>query len=123
MNLVYTKGEGGFLVMYVYGMLIIENDVGILSSVKWLLSRQFDMKDLGETSYILGVCLFQDCRKRMVALSQATYIDKMIEKFALQDAKKGQQPLIAGLTISLDDCPKTSEEKKYMSMVPYASQQ
>ena len=39
----------------------------------------------------------------------------------MQDAKKGQQPSLDGLTLSLDDCPKITEEKKYMSRVPYAS--
>ena len=79
------------------------------------------MKDLGEANYILGIRLFRDRKKKMLAISQAIYIDKMIEKFTMQEAKKGQQPSIAGLNLSLDDCPKTSEEKKYMSRVPYAS--
>ena len=57
----------------------------------------------------------------MLALSQATYVDKIIEKYAMQEAKKGHQPSLAGLTLSLDDCPKMSEEKIYMSRVPYAS--
>ena len=87
---------------------------------RWL-SQQFDMKDLGEVTYILGIRIFRDRKKRMLALSQGTYIDKIVEKFAMQDAKKGQQPSLAGLTLSLDDCPKTTEEKKYMSRVPYAS--
>jgi hypothetical protein len=44
-----------FLVLYVDDILLIGNDVGALSSVKVWLSKQFDMKDLGEASYILGI--------------------------------------------------------------------
>ena len=76
-----------FLVLYVDDILIIGNDVSTLSSVKRWLSQQFDMKNLREASYILGIQLFRDRKKRMLALSQVTYIDKMIEKFAMQKAK------------------------------------
>ena len=49
-----------FLVLYVDDILLIENDVGTLSSVKVWLSAQFDMKDLGEASHILGIKLLRD---------------------------------------------------------------
>ena len=49
-----------FLIIYVDDILLIENNVGILSLVKVWLSGQFDMKDLGETSHILGIKLMQD---------------------------------------------------------------
>ena len=58
---VYKKCDGSvvvFLVLYVDDILLIGNDVGVLSSVKVWLSSQFDMKDLGEASHILGIKLF-----------------------------------------------------------------
>ena len=39
----------------------------------------------------------------------------------MQEAKKGTQPFVVGLTLSLNDCPKTSKEKKHMSKAPYVS--
>ena len=47
-----------FLVLYVDDILLIGNDIGVLSLVKIWLSSQFDMKDLGEASYILGIKLW-----------------------------------------------------------------
>ena len=35
-------------------ILLIGNDVGMLSTIKVWLANTFDMKDLGEASYILG---------------------------------------------------------------------
>ena len=49
-----------FLKLYVDDILLIRNDVGTLSSVKVWLTTQFDMKDLGEASYILGIKLMRD---------------------------------------------------------------
>ena len=74
----YKKCSGNvvvFLVLYVDDILLIENDVGTLSSDKVWLSAQFDMKDLGEASHILGIKLLRDRQKRMLGLSQASYID------------------------------------------------
>ena len=46
-----------FLVLYVDDILLIGNDVEVMSSVKVWLSSQFDMKDLGEANFILGIKL------------------------------------------------------------------
>ena len=46
-----------FLLLYVDDILLIGNDVGVMSSVKFWLSSQFDMKDLGEANFILGIKL------------------------------------------------------------------
>ena len=46
-----------FLVLYVDDIQLIGNDVGVMSSVKVWFSSQFDMKDLGEANFILGIKL------------------------------------------------------------------
>ena len=79
------------------------------------------MKDLGEANFILGIQLFRDWKNIMIVLSQSSYIDKVLKKFSMQDSKKGGQPSRTGITFSLDDCLKISEEKVYMEKVPYAS--
>ena len=69
---VYKKCSGNvvvFLVLYVYDILLIGNDIGTLSSIKVWLSAQFDMKDLGEANHILGIKLLRDSQKRMLGLS------------------------------------------------------
>ena len=121
---VYKRiGEGKvvFLILYVDDILLIGNDVGTLSSVKLWLTQQFNMKDLGEANYVLGIKILRDRKNKLLALSQATYIDKIVERFGMENSKKGNQPSVLGFHISLEDCPKTDEERKRMSTVPYAS--
>ena len=79
------------------------------------------MKDLGETQYILGIKVFRDCNNRKLVLSQATYIDKLLVKYVIQDFKKGLFPFKHGIPLSQDHWPKTPEEKERMQSVPYAS--
>ena len=121
---VYSKIKDGkvvFLILYVDDILIIGNDVGSLTSVKMWLTKQFQMKDLGEASYVLGIRIFRDRKNKMLALFQASYIDKILEKYGMQDSKKGQQPMRHGIALSKDMSPKTSDEVNSMRKIPYAS--
>ena len=99
-----------FLVIYVDDILLIENDVETLSLVEVRLSAQFDMKDLGEASHILGIKLMRDRQKRMLGLSQASYIDEILTRFSMQDSKKRFVPFRVGSSLSVNQRPKTPAE-------------
>ena len=79
------------------------------------------MKDLGEAAYILGIKIYRDRSKRLLGLSQSTYIDKVIRRFSMQDSKKGLLPMAHGTVLSSQQCPKSDKEKEDMKVVPYAS--
>ena len=81
-----------FLVFYIDNIPLIENDAGVISSAKIWLSSQFDMKDLGDANFILGIKLWQDRKNRILGLSQAGYIDKVLKQFSMQNSKKGLFP-------------------------------
>ena len=78
-----------FLVLYVDDILLIGNDILALQEIKIWLSSQFSMKDLGEASYILGMMIYRDRSKRLLGLSQSTYIDTMLKRFSMENSKKG----------------------------------
>ena len=104
--------------LYIDDILLIGNDVGVMSSVKIWLSSQFDMKNLGEASFILGIKLWQDQKNIMLGLSQARYINKVLERFSLQNSKKRLLPFRHGVPLSNDQRPKTLEEKNMMRQIP-----
>ncbi|WVZ64448.1 hypothetical protein U9M48_013958 [Paspalum notatum var. saurae] len=94
---VYKKVSGSalvFLVLYVDDILLIGNDIRMLEAVKDSLRKSFSMKDLGEAAYVLSIKIYRDRSKRLIGLSQSTYIDK---------------------------CPSTIDEQKRMSEISYAS--
>ena len=78
------------------------------------------MKDLREASYILGIKLFWDRKRRIIGLSQAAYIEKVLSGFSMDNSKKGLLPFRHGLAFSKEQCPKTQEERDRMAGVPYA---
>ena len=103
-------------------MLLIGSDIGALSTVNVWLASNFNMKDLGEVSYIMGIKLHRDRCNIMIGLSQASYIDKILEHFSMENSRKGFLPFRHGVAISKDQCPKTPEERETMRGIPYASE-
>ena len=121
---IYKKVSGSsvaFLILYVDDILLIGNDIELLSSVKGYLNNSFSMKDLGEASYILGIKIYRDRSRRLVGLSQSTYLDKILKKFRMDESKKGFLPMLPGKVLSKTQGPATAEERERMSKIPYAS--
>ena len=77
------------------------------------------MKDLGEAEYILGIKIYRDRSKRLIRLSQRTYIDKVLTKFKMKNSKKGFLPMQHGLSLSKTQCTSDFDEIKRMGSVPY----
>jgi len=65
-------------------ILLIGNDIPMFQSVKTSLNNIFSMKDLGEAAYILGIKIYRDRSKRLIGLSQDTYIDKVLKRFNME---------------------------------------
>jgi hypothetical protein len=78
------------------------------------------MMDLGEASYILGIKIYRDRSRRLIGLSQDTYMDKVLKLFNMEQSKKGFLPMSHGMRFSDKQCPSTADERKCMSKVPYA---
>ncbi|WP_141769434.1 hypothetical protein, partial [Klebsiella pneumoniae] len=64
----------------------------ILTDIKHWLATQFQMKDLGEAQFVLGIQIVRNRKNKTLALSQASYIDKMLIRYKMQDSKKGLLP-------------------------------
>ncbi|TYK01065.1 retrotransposon protein, putative, Ty1-copia subclass [Cucumis melo var. makuwa] len=87
---------------------------------KWL-ATQFQMKDLGNAQYILGIQIVRNRKNKTLAMSQTSYIDKMLSRYKMQNFKKGQLPYKYGINLSKEQCLKTPQEVEDMSNIPYAS--
>ena len=69
---VFKKVSGSviiFLLLYVDDILLIGNDISILTTIKIWLSKEFSMKDLGEAFFILEIKVYRDRPNRMLGLS------------------------------------------------------
>ena len=55
--------------LYVDDILLAGNDMEMIIATKGWLSSYFEMKDMGEADYILGVKILRDCSKKLLSLS------------------------------------------------------
>ena len=109
-----------FLILFVDDILLIENNIPILQGIKVWLSLQFSIKDLREASFILGMKIYRDRSKRLLELSQSTYIDTVLKRLNMKNFKKGYLSIGQGISLSKSDYPTTSQERERMSRILYA---
>ena len=102
-------------------ILLATNDKGTMNGVKQFLSKNFDMKDMGEASYVIGIKIHRDRSRCILGLSQEIYINKVLERFRMKDCSRSVAPIMKGDKLSLNQCPKKYLEKEYMKNIPYAS--
>src|SRR5207237_8717165 len=112
----YKKASGSalvFLVIYVDDILLIRNDIPLLESTKTSLKMGFSMKDLSEAAYILGIKIYRDRSRALIGLSRSTYIDKVLNRFSMQNSKKGFLPLSCGTHLCKTQYPVTQDERHH----------
>ncbi|WVZ49528.1 hypothetical protein U9M48_000876 [Paspalum notatum var. saurae] len=92
--------------LYTYYMLIAAKSKVDIANLKAQLSSEFEMKDLGAAKKILGMEISRDRNSVLLFLSQHSYIQKVLHRFNMHEAKP---------------CPRTDSDFEYMSKVPYSS--
>ncbi|KAK9083162.1 hypothetical protein Scep_029633 [Stephania cephalantha] len=96
---IYMKISGSkfiILVLYVDDILLVANDVAMLHDVKRFLSINFEMKDMGEASYVIGIEIFRDRSQGLLGLSQKGYINKVLERFQMDKCSHRIVPIQKG---------------------------
>jgi hypothetical protein len=85
--------------------LLASNDIGLLHETKQFLTQNFEMKDLGEAFYVIGIEIHRDRNQRILKLSQNAYIEKVLERFEMKNCSTSVAPIIKGDKFNKDQCP------------------
>ena len=72
------------------------------------------MKDLGAAKQILDMRITRDRKNHKLTMSQGEYIEKVLQRFRMQNAKLVSTPLARHFKLSKHMCPETQEEIDYM---------
>ncbi|KAL0423291.1 UNVERIFIED_CONTAM: Retrovirus-related Pol polyprotein from transposon TNT 1-94 [Sesamum radiatum] len=86
-----------------------------------LSPMEFDMKDLGAATKILGMEIHIDRGSRKLWLFQRGYVEKVLDRFRMSKAKPMSTPIANHFKLSIEQCRKTDREVEDMAKVPYAS--
>ncbi|CAL1361567.1 unnamed protein product [Linum trigynum] len=117
----FPDGDFIILLLYVDDMLIAGQNVSKINDLKKELSKSFAMKDLGPAKQILGVRIVRDRGAKKIWLSQEKYIEKVLQRFHMDNAKAVSCPLANHFTLTSKQSPSTEKEKAEMDKIPYAS--
>jgi len=86
------------LVLYVDDILLSSSDTSLLHET-W--TKNFEMKVLGEASFVLGIKTLRDHSHVVQRLSHKSYIDKVLDILGMRDSKLGDTFIAKGDKFSL----------------------
>jgi hypothetical protein len=89
-------------------ILPVSNDVHLLLETNGFLSSHFDMKDFGEASYVLGIEIIRDRRKKVLGFSQKSHIEKVLKKFNMHKCNPTPVLIVKGVNFGKFQCSGTN---------------
>ena len=117
---IYYKNTGGemfYVGVYVDGIVLAGKTERDLEEVKRALSSKFDIKDLGELSYFLGVKVDQR-EQDSIWIGQPAYTRNLLTMFGMQDCKPVSTPVSSSSKlIKATDKDEGVDQKEYQSAI------
>lgn len=120
MKNVHTK-KAIYLLLYVDDMLIASGDKAEIKQVKECLSKEFEMKDLGNASKILGMDIIRNREEGWLILSQENYLEKVLKNFKMEEARPVVAPIATHMKLRSLSKDERVEEASFMENIPYSS--
>ena len=83
------------------------------------IGKVWEIRDVGETEYFLGLRVQQDLDAGTIRLSQRPYWEHVLNRFSLEHVTPRNTPLPVGITLDSNMLPKIDSERKQMDDKPY----
>ena len=106
------------IAVYVHDIVLAGSSDKQIVQVKETLAKQFQVKDMGELHYFLGVNIDQDKESDRVCIGQPAYTSSVLQKFGMEHAKPVNTPVDTAVKLvkatEEDECV---DQKCYQSAV------
>ncbi|KAA3461149.1 Retrovirus-related Pol polyprotein from transposon TNT 1-94 [Gossypium australe] len=118
---VKNKEEKTLLIvsLYVDDLLVTGGDQVILANFKAKMKDMFEISDLGQMTYFLGMEVFQT--EKGIFLGQQTFSMKILKKFSMENSKPTSTPVAVGMKLSSQGDHELVYESSYRSLVAPSS--
>jgi len=116
-SLYIRDNENGIVIICIYldDLIVGGDNEGEIAHVKSLLKQEFDMKDLGELRYFLGIEIVRT--KEGIWLSQRQYALDTLSKYGMADCKPIAMPLDLNLKLRADEGQVLEDVTMYRKIV------
>ncbi|XP_047270283.1 uncharacterized protein LOC124899439 [Capsicum annuum] len=114
----YVKKVGSNIIIispYVDDLLMTENNITLIEEFKEEMMRFFEMTDLGEMTYFLGMEIKQTQNK--VFICQKKYMKEILKRFRMEECKSVNTLMNKKEKLKKDDGAKLVDEGAYRSLI------
>jgi Reverse transcriptase (RNA-dependent DNA polymerase) len=80
----------------------------------------WDITDHGPIKWFLGFQIERDRKSKTISINQQAYIESVVEKFGLTNAKSVAIPMDANAKFTIQQCPMTLNQVACMNGIPYS---
>ena len=91
----------------------------LITQYKTKLDDKFPLTDLGPIHWLLGIEVTRDRDVHTISLCQSSFIDTILARFSLADAKPYGTPMVPSASYSKHNSPSSPADIVYMRKVPY----
>lgn len=109
------------VVVYVDDIFVGTNREDVYTKFKEELLTSFQITDLGNLHYCLGIEFHQDPITKQITMHQEKYIEKILRDYGMSDAKPMSTPLDGNSKLTKKMMPSTEDEMAEMRDDPYQS--
>jgi hypothetical protein len=117
---VFIRGDVRIIIpVFVDDMTIAAKSKSAIQQVKDDLRKHFKLRDLGPTTWLLGVEIKRDRIAHSLTLSQRQYTLDILKRYDMADCNSVTTPLDPSVKLSTSMAPKNAAEEAFMRSVPY----
>lgn len=109
------------VLVYVDDLIILASHMRSMEPLKAKLEAQYEMTDLGELHFCLGVEFARDRGARTITMCQATYVEEVLKRFGMEECKPIATPLDIKVKLEKLTNEEYDKEASKMEDVPYKS--
>jgi len=110
-----SKGDVMFVALYVDDLIFMGNNAEMIQEFKDIMTKEFEMTDMGLMEYFLGLEVKQG--EKGIFVSQVRYAEEILNKFKMTNCNPVSTPMEPGTKLSKFDGGDRVDASKYRSLV------
>ena len=116
---VYVNRETEVIIaIWVDDLTIFGKDMASINELKVQLNEEYEMKDLGELKYFLGIQVHRDRERKLIHINQSGYNRMILERYGMHNSKPANVPLSPGARLTKATTTDTlTDQWEYQSIV------
>ncbi|KAL6131056.1 hypothetical protein ACLB2K_069434 [Fragaria x ananassa] len=110
-----NQGKITALIVYVDDMIVTGDDPKEMESLQKCLSKEFEMKDLRQLKYFLGIEVARS--KEGISLSQRKYVLDLLAETGMLDCKPVETPIEMNHNLAISSNQVPTDKRRYQRLV------